>query len=243
MSDQQTIYGIKCDLEPSFPFAEVREDLLVDGIDLIINGPTIEARFRDKQDETKAKRIIEELVRDWSFRQRVKITPKFNLSYTENAPDAKHINLKLGDQVKLLPAITVGKMRVAQATQTGTARIVKAELYNSSSFKNDAELLTRASINPAISKAINYYYDALDSDNPWAHLYMALEELINFAGDTKKLAAATGKTEEWVKQTKETANSYRHAITQSRKHIGVDECFARVKELIIIISSMGGKSQ
>lgn len=223
-----TKYSLRGSLEPQYPFKKLIEDLEVSGMKVRIQRCTLEIGFDNEADETKAYDVVNLMTQIWSLEHSIKITIDLSQKYCVRQDGGRDIAIVMSDVVKMQDFLKVNQMPIS-----GTAQIVKQDLFDSSAFKSNIPLLKKCLTNYSLRKSLNHFHEeVLDSKRPLYGVYKAIEELCLAIGGRDKLALLVNQPVKYIDDLMQTSQTMRHARTNARRLITDDECRQRAKELI-----------
>ncbi len=223
-----TKYGLRGSLNPAYPFSELIEDLDIYDMKVHVEHSALEIGFDNEADESKARNVVNQITQLWSLAHDIKITIELNQKWHMKSDDEKNISIELHEEIKMHDHV-----RVNQVSISAKAHIVKSDLFDSSSFKNNLPLLKKSLVSIPLQKALIYFHEeVLDSGKPLYGIYKAVEELCLAVGGRDKLAALADQSANYVSDLMQTTQTMRHARTPARRIITDGECRQRARVLI-----------
>lgn len=234
-------FGIRGAIIPNTVCKNINKTYSIDEIDIQIKDDIFEVGYDTQSDETKARHIAQNMINSWQLRNGIKISVDFNQSWKMESSGSKTIGINLSDS-------TTASDRVMMVTTTthiikGMAYIIKKE-SDSFSFDDDVKMAEKALKDQPLSEALEYFgSEVVQGQRPLYGIHKAIELLMKHLGNgnehkgRRKLATLAGKTETYISELTETAQTQRHSsiwlTTQGvKKILNEVECKERAKTLI-----------
>ncbi len=228
-----TTYGLRAELQ-GYPWKDIAEEFEVHGIKIKVAVGIMEVGYDKQEDGAKAKKIAQLYLNSQSLRNGKRITADFNHAWRPNTAGGRDLSMTLNDQINMNDRLQV-QSQTHQASITGRAYIVNAQMHDSASFTNDSAMVDKALKDKVLAEALDYFSkEVVNNDRPLYDVYKSVEVITKHLGEggRKKLAALAGKPVKYVSDLMETTNSKRHAVTDARKLLEDNECKDRAKVLI-----------
>lgn len=228
-----TPYGLRAELQ-GYPWKDIAEEFENDGIKIKVAVGIMEVGYDKEEDGEKAKKIAQLYVNSQNFRNGKKITANFNHTWKPSVSRGRHFSQMLNDQINMNDRLQ-GQSQTHQASITGRAYIVSAQMRDNASFINDSVMVDKALRDEILAEALDYFSkEVVENDRPLYGVYKAVEIITSHLGENgrKKLAALADKPEKYVSDLMYTANIERHAISAAKPLISDNECKERATTLI-----------